>query len=56
MQSQGRLPVEERPFKSAIDCYAKTIQKEGFSALWNGWGANVARNSVINASKLASYD
>jgi len=39
-----------------MDCYKKTIANEGIGGLWNGWGANVARNSVINASKLASYD
>lgn len=39
-----------------MHCYSKTISEEGFFALWNGWGANVMRNSVINASKLASYD
>jgi len=32
-----------------------TIQ-EGLGALWTGIGPNVARNAIINAAELASYD
>nr|XP_023906775.1 mitochondrial uncoupling protein 1-like isoform X2 [Quercus suber] len=30
--------------------------QEGFGALWTGVGPNVARNAIINAAELASYD
>jgi len=30
--------------------------QEGFTALWTGLGPNVARNAIINAAELASYD
>lgn len=56
MQAQGRLPLAERPYANSMDCYKQTISKEGLKGLWVGWGPNVLRNSVINASKLASYD
>lgn len=30
--------------------------QEGVKALWTGLGPNVARNAIINAAELASYD
>lgn len=30
--------------------------QEGLTALWTGLGPNVARNAIINAAELASYD
>lgn len=30
--------------------------QEGLKALWTGLGPNVARNAIINAAELASYD
>lgn len=29
---------------------------EGVGALWTGLGPNIARNAIINAAELASYD
>lgn len=31
-------------------------REEGLSALWTGLGPNIARNALINAAELASYD
>lgn len=56
MQAQGQLPPAERPYTSSMDCYSKTVANEGVLGLWNGWGPNVLRNSVINAAELAAYD
>jgi solute carrier family 25 uncoupling protein 8/9 len=39
-----------------MDAYAKIARQEGFTALWTGLGPNVARNAIINAAELASYD
>ncbi|XP_072074284.1 uncharacterized protein [Arachis hypogaea] len=30
--------------------------QEGVGALWTGIGPNIARNAIINAAELASYD
>lgn len=30
--------------------------QEGVGALWTGLGPNIARNGIINAAELASYD
>ena len=56
MQGQGRLPPAERPYSSSMDCYAKTVAKDGVKGLWVGWAPNVMRNSIINAAELAAYD
>ena len=32
------------------------IIQEGVGALWTGIGPNIARNAIINAAELASYD
>jgi len=56
MQAQGRLPPEQRPYKGSMDCYSKIMAKDGITGFWVGWGPNVARNAIINAAELASYD
>lgn len=56
MQAQARLPEEERPYSGSVDCYRQIVRQNGLPGLWVGWGPNVARNSIINAAKLASYD
>lgn len=56
MQAQGRLPVEERPYKGSLDCYSKILADKGPLGLWVGVFPNMMRNSVINAAELASYD
>ena len=56
MQGQGRLPPAERPYSSSMDCYSKTLAKDGVKGLWVGWAPNVMRNSIINAAELAAYD
>lgn len=56
MQAQGQLPMDQRPYKGSMDCYAKTIAEGGVPRLWVGLVPNIMRNSVINAAELASYD
>lgn len=31
-------------------------REEGLKGLWKGIGPNVARNAIVNAAELASYD
>ncbi len=57
MQSEGRLaPGAPRRYPSAFGAYAAIVRAEGVRALWTGLGPNVARNALINAAELASYD
>ena len=59
LQNQGNPLFKDQIktfYKGTTDCYVKIIRKEGVSALWTSWSANVVRNSVINAAEIASYD
>ena len=57
MQAEGKLPAGvPRKYPSAFAAYGIIAKQEGVAALWTGLGPNVARNSVINAAELASYD
>ena len=57
MQSAGRLPDgHPRKYPSAMAAYRTIVASEGVAALWTGLGPNVARNAIINAAELASYD
>lgn len=57
LQAEGRLPpgVPKR-YLGALDAYRTIVRQEGLWALWTGIGPNIARNSIINAAELASYD
>lgn len=35
---------------------AALCREEGVAGLWKGLGPNIARNAIINAAELASYD
>ena len=43
-------------YEGTMDCYRKMYAEGGIPNFWTGWGPNVIRNSVINASELAAYD
>lgn len=45
-----------RRYPSALAAYSIIARTEGIAGLWTGWAPNVARNSIINAAELASYD
>lgn len=57
LQAEGKLPpgVPKR-YSGALDAYLTIIRQEGLWALWTGIGPNIARNAIINAAELASYD
>lgn len=40
----------------ALYCACPACREEGLLGLWKGLGPNVARNAIINAAELASYD
>ena len=57
MQSEGKLPPNvPKKYPSALAAYGIIARKEGFFKLWTGVVPNVARNAIINAAELASYD
>ncbi|CAD7703682.1 unnamed protein product [Ostreobium quekettii] len=57
MQAEGKLPEGvPKKYPSAFKAYGIIARTEGVAALWTGLGPNVARNAIINAAELASYD
>ncbi len=57
MQSEGRLAAGQRPrYAGVVDAYRTIVRTEGVLGLWTGLGPAVARNSIINATELASYE
>ncbi|XAR58937.1 hypothetical protein NMG60_11014524 [Bertholletia excelsa] len=45
-----------RHYSGALNAYFSIVKQEGLAALWTGLGPNIARNAIINAAELASYD
>ncbi|CAH1418617.1 unnamed protein product [Lactuca virosa] len=57
LQAEGKLAAGvPRRYSGALNAYSTIIKQEGVRALWTGIGPNVARNAIINAAELASYD
>jgi solute carrier family 25 uncoupling protein 8/9 len=57
MQSEGRLPAGARPrYSGVFNAYATIVRTEGVLGLWTGLGPAIVRNSIINATELASYE
>jgi len=57
MQSEGKLaPGVPRRYPSAMGAYRIIAREEGVAGLWKGLSPNIARNAIINAAELASYD
>ncbi|KAK6145296.1 hypothetical protein DH2020_022116 [Rehmannia glutinosa] len=57
LQAEGKLPVGvPRRYIGALDAYYAIVKQEGVAALWTGLGPNIARNAIVNAAELASYD
>jgi solute carrier family 25 uncoupling protein 8/9 len=57
MQSEGKkAPGQAKKYPNAIKAYGIIRREEGMLGLWKGLGPNIARNAIINAAELASYD
>jgi solute carrier family 25 uncoupling protein 8/9 len=57
LQAEGRLPPGvPRRYAGALDAYSKIVKQEGILGLWTGYGPNLARNCVVNATELVAYD
>ncbi|KAI8069637.1 ADP,ATP carrier protein [Gongronella butleri] len=53
MMKQGRLL---RPYRGIVECFGRTVQDEGFLALWRGNTANVIRYFPTQALNFAFRD
>ena len=57
MQSEGKkAPGQPKKYANAFKAYGIIKREEGLVGLWKGLGPNIARNAIINAAELASYD
>ena len=57
MQSEGRLAPGVAPrYSGVFNAYATIVRAEGVRGLWTGLGPAIVRNSIINATELASYE
>ncbi|CAL0302648.1 unnamed protein product [Lupinus luteus] len=57
LQAEGKLPAGvPRRYSGSLNAYSTIVRQEGVTALWTGIGPNIARNAIINAAELASYD
>ncbi|KAK4492080.1 hypothetical protein RD792_002877 [Penstemon davidsonii] len=57
LQAEGKLPAGvPRRYTGALNAYYTIVKEEGVLSLWTGLGPNIARNAIINAAELASYD
>ncbi|KAL3518106.1 hypothetical protein ACH5RR_020695 [Cinchona calisaya] len=57
LQAEGKMPAGvPRRYAGAFDAYFSIAKQEGLAALWTGLGPNIARNAIMNAAELASYD
>lgn len=55
LQAEGKAGTPRR-YDGALYAYYTIIKQEGLAALWTGIVPNIARNAIINAAELASYD
>ncbi|KAK9830971.1 hypothetical protein WJX81_004075 [Elliptochloris bilobata] len=51
-----KAAAEARRYPNARAAYGIIAREEGVAGLWTGVGPNIARNAIINAVELASYD
>lgn len=57
LQAEGKFPIGvARRYYGTLDAYYTIVRQEGLGALWTGLGPNIARNAIVNAAELASYD
>ncbi|KAL4503410.1 hypothetical protein ABPG72_001016 [Tetrahymena utriculariae] len=56
LQAEGKKPITERRYNGVWDAYTKIVRTDGVTGLWRGLVPNIVRNSVINATELATYD
>ncbi|MED6196111.1 Matrilysin [Stylosanthes scabra] len=57
LQAEGKLPAGvPRRYTGSLNAYSTIVKQVCSLTLWTGIGPNIARNAIINAAELASYD
>ena len=56
MQSDRARPGQTPRYRGVLSAYAAIVREEGIRGLWTGLGPAVLRNSIINATELATYE
>ncbi|KAJ1425415.1 Tetratricopeptide-like helical domain superfamily [Sesbania bispinosa] len=57
LQAEGKLPPGvPRRYSGSLNAFSTIVKQEGIGVLWTELGPDIARNAIINASELASYD
>ncbi|KAI3977403.1 hypothetical protein MKX01_000316 [Papaver californicum] len=55
-QTQTRLDKFPPKYLGIVDCFCKSVQEEGYSVLWRGLGAAIARAFVVNGAIFTAYE
>lgn len=53
---QAQSPSSVLKFNGIVDCFYKSVKADGYSVLWRGLGAAVARAFVVNGAIFAAYE
>lgn len=53
---QAQSPSSVLKYNGIVDCFYKSVKADGYSVLWRGLGAAVARAFVVNGAIFAAYE
>ncbi|KAL2927998.1 Mitochondrial arginine transporter BAC2 [Bienertia sinuspersici] len=53
LQAQTRSSMK---YSGILDCFRKSVEKDGYGVLWRGLGTAVARAFVVNGAIFAAYE
>ncbi|KAL9232076.1 hypothetical protein vseg_007222 [Gypsophila vaccaria] len=53
LQAQTRSSMK---YNGIVDCFRKSVEKDGYGVLWRGLGTAVARAFVVNGAIFAAYE
>ncbi|KAL9688415.1 hypothetical protein QQ045_032836 [Rhodiola kirilowii] len=53
---QAQLPCSETKYGGIVDCFYKSVYREGHGVLYRGLGTTVSRAFVVNGSVFAAYE
>lgn len=56
LQAQSPSPSSVLKYNGIVDCFYKSVKADGYSVLWRGLGAAVARAFVVNGAIFAAYE
>lgn len=53
---QAQSQSSPAKYHGIVDCFRKSVKKEGYSVLWRGLGTAVARAFVVNGAVFTAYE